>query len=154
MSRVTLEQLRSSVDEYSTKFRKEGLPKVVEGEIYSLDQSMAIRGVNAKLFWPDDYWPNTDRRGVYAIFFHERLLYIGKASQQDLGYRLSTYFRKEAGTGRCVTTPGYSWTDTDLPTHVVTWAVPECMPFEASALEEYLIERHSPPDNTLGVGRK
>ena len=87
--------------------------------------------------------------GVYRMLDAEsRVLYVGKASQQAIGYRLSSYFKKVDGI--CSIAQGHSWSSP--PTHVVTWAVPDLMFFEASALEEYVIHqlKDELPDNTVG----
>ena len=85
-------------------------------------------------------WPFSDDKGVYAILHHDMVLYIGKASHQGMGYRLGSYFDKDGNPKQ-----GHTWTE--IPTHVVTWKVPEDSPFEASALEEFLIRELAPPDN-------
>ncbi|MBE8232447.1 MAG: GIY-YIG nuclease family protein, partial [Endozoicomonadaceae bacterium] len=131
---ANLAQLQQAVNKYTSDFRKNDIEQLVQSEIYSLDRSVDIRFTYPSLYWPDT-WPLSHCRGIYAIFSHEELLYIGKASQQALGYRLSSYF-KNIGS-KCTIAPGHTWSS--KPTHVVTWSVPENMFFEASALEEFLI---------------
>jgi len=144
---ANLAQLKKAIDKYSDDFRRDDVEQLVQSEVYSLDESVDIRSTSPSLYWPAT-WPLSHCRGVYAIFSHEELLYIGKASQQALGYRLSSYFRKVEG--KCAIAPGHSWSS--QPTHVVTCAVPENMFFEASALEEFLIDtfKKELPDNTVG----
>ena len=144
-----LEKLRSKVLFYSQNYRRDDVGKIEEGEIYGLSDGVNIRGCSPRLYWPA-VWPNADARGVYAIFSHEKLLYIGKASQQALGNRLSSYFQYGKTKSICITNPQHNWSS--KPTHVVTWAVPKEMFFEASALEEYLINelKNELPDNTAG----
>ncbi|MDC5806563.1 hypothetical protein OPW36_05530 [Vibrio europaeus] len=78
------------------------------------------------------------------------MLYIGKASLQDLGYRLSSYFVYSGDRQSAVPKKGHTWSK--QPTSVVTWAVPREYFFEATALEEYLIFnlKDHLPDNTVG----
>jgi len=144
---ASLVSLKNAVEEYSNKFRRCDVEALVEGSIYSLDESIEVRSTSPTLYWPAT-WPLSHRRGIYAIFSHEELLYIGKASQQALGYRLSSYFKQV--NGKCEVASGHAWTS--QPTHVITWAVPENMFFEASALEEFLIDhfKYELPDNTVG----
>ena len=137
-----LQDVRNLVLEYSKNYRKESLAEIIEGKKYSLLDNKNGPG------WPDR-WINCNERGVYAVFSGDKLLRIGKASHQGMGFRLSSYFRY-GEEKQCVTTPGQKWTKT--PTSVSTWAVPKDMPFEASALEEFLIGRLGDelPDNAVG----
>ena len=146
---ATLETLRNKIEEYKLKYRKESLPPIEESQIYSLNRNITIKGASPILFWPDT-WPHSDSRGIYAIFSHDTLLYIGKASQQPIGNRLGSYFKYGEEKYISVTAPGHVWSNP--PTHVVTWAVPEDMFFEASAIEEFLIKELATelPDNTAG----
>lgn len=140
-------KLQETIQEYVNNYRRTGVEDLKQGGVYGLDKSIEIRSTTPSVYWPET-WPLSHRRGIYAIFSHEELLYIGKASQQALGFRLSSYFKQVEG--KCVIAPGHSWSSE--PTHVVTWAVPEDMFFEASALEEFIIDRlkHELPDNTVG----
>ena len=100
--------------------------------------------------WPD-VWPRCDKAGVYAIFNrNKKLLYVGKASQSScIGVRLSSYFRYEKGAkgkGPCTTHPDHEWTS--APRYVLAIAVGEA--HQAPSLEEYLIEKLEPIDNTIG----
>jgi hypothetical protein len=144
---ANLAQLKKAIDKYAADFRRDDVEKLVQSEIYSLDESVEIRSTSPSLYWPTT-WPLSHCRGIYAIFSHEELLYIGKASQQALGYRLSSYFRKVEG--KCAIAFGHTWSS--QPTHVITYAVPENMFFEASALEEFLIDifKNELPDNIVG----
>lgn len=83
------------------------------------------------------------RSGVYAIFSGEDLIYIGKSSS-----------RKKAIWHRIVnhifSSKKSVWYSE--ATHFVGWAVPDESPFEASALEEFLISRFKKdlPNNRIG----
>ena len=73
------------------------------------------------------------------------LLYIGKASMNRcLGERL---YERFGGGAACI--PTEEWLQSAR--FVVTIAVPKTMPFEAPAVEEFLIRRLQPLSN--GVGR-
>uniref|UniRef100_UPI001BE3D448 hypothetical protein n=2 Tax=Vibrio anguillarum TaxID=55601 RepID=UPI001BE3D448 len=76
--------------------------------------------------------------------------YIGKASWQQLGYRLGSYFRYSIDRKSGIPKKNDVWSKP--PTHLITWAVPDELFFEASALEEYLIFKLGSllPDNVLG----
>lgn len=140
---TSIEDVSNKIREYSARFRNPDLEQICRGEIYCLKKESSD---SPELGWPDT-WPQANRRGVYAIVSDDRVLYIGKASQQPIGHRLSSYFRY--GEAReCTTVAGHNWTHD--PTHVVTWAVPDSSPFEASSLEEYLIIELKPCDNTAG----
>jgi hypothetical protein len=143
---ATLEDLQGKIEEYITKYRREDLPKIKQSGVYGLYPDIPFNGQIPSQRWPE-LWPYTNQRGIYAIFNHEKLLYIGKASQQDIGYRLSSYF-KYGEDKKCHSI--HKWSNP--PTHIVVWAVPEGMFFEASALEEFLINelKDDLPDNTAG----
>ncbi|MFH0261368.1 hypothetical protein ACGRH2_13255 [Vibrio barjaei] len=146
---ATLEEIDSLVSCYCANYRRVDLPQIQRSEIYSLS-SDNNKHKDAKLFWPET-WPNCNERGVYAIFSDSEVLYIGKASLQDLGYRLSSYFVYSSDRKSAVPKAGHSWSKP--PTSIVTWAVPKEMFFEASALEEFLISKLKGqlPDNVVGV---
>jgi len=145
---ATLKDLREKIEEFSLVFRSDSLPTIEEGRLYSLYEGGNVICDIANLYWPEQ-WPLSDRRGIYAIFSHERLLYIGKASAQDIGHRLNDYF-KAGKNGECVINKNHTWTSE--PTHIVTWAVPDQFFYLASGLEEFLIDVFSLelPDNTRG----
>ena len=63
-----------------------------------------------------------------------------------IGKRLYTYFHYEAGLP--CTLKHATWTQ--HPRYLLTIAVPEATPFEAPALEEFLIARLHPSNNHLG----
>jgi hypothetical protein len=145
---ATLQCIKKLVDKFSSEYRHPNLPPIVESEIYTLDSSNEVKG--AESFWPET-WPNNDYKGVYAIFSHDEVLYIGKASLQILGYRLGSYFGYSDDRKSAVTKKGHYWSKP--PTSIVTWSVPEKCFFEASALEEFLIFnlKNYLPDNRVGT---
>lgn len=140
---TTVNSIDTKIEEYSEKYRNPKLPKIQKGEIYNLKKD--IEGTE-EIGWPDS-WPNAERNGVYAIINKDTVLYVGKASLSSLGSRLSSYFRYGKNR-RCEIPSEHTWSSP--PTHVCTWAVPEDMSFEASALEEYLIRELDLPDNISG----
>ena len=94
----------------------------------------------------DNYWPNTDKQGVYAIFcVDNKLLYVGKASlSNSIGRRLSTYFMNNDEAEGATSKLGQSWSRD--PRYILTVRVKNA--WEAPSLEEYLINRLRPIDNT------
>lgn len=145
---ASLQDIDDLVSRFSTEYRKTGLPKIHRSEIYSLFADKT-KVPNAKLHWPEK-WPNCGERGVYAIFSDDELLYVGKASLQELGYRIGSYFAYSPDRKSAVPKSGHVWSKP--PTSLVTWAVPKDFFFEASALEEFIIFnlKSSLPDNTVG----
>lgn len=146
---IDLCDVRKRISDYCTLYRREGLPPIQESSIYILNENYKDEMCGDETRWPNTY-PHADRYGVYAIFGVTGLLYIGKASFQKVGNRLSSYFRYAKNKQDCVTNPQHTWSAP--PTHVVVWAVPDEMPFEASALEEFLIWslKGTLPDNRIG----
>ena len=145
---ATLEDIDNLVLRFSHEYRRSELPPIRRSEIYSLFTDK-IKVPNAKLYWPET-WPNCSERGVYAIFSDNDVLYIGKASLQDLGYRIGSYFVYSSDRQSAVPKKGHTWSAP--PTSIVTWVVPKELFFEASALEEFLIFnlKNLLPDNTVG----
>jgi len=96
-----------------------------------------------------DFWPlvMTTHRGIYGIFHNNELLYIGKVTGKTrvLCHRMNDYFtiHNDFSYGGAKD----NWTKE--PTHFVAWGVPDKSFFEASALEEFLIDRLKDelPDN-------
>jgi hypothetical protein len=93
-------------------------------------------------------WPFAERAGVYLIYSVDRqLLYIGKASMgQSVGKRLYCHFG--GNVKECVYNQS-GWKPP--PRFVVIVAVPEDSPWEAPALEEFLISKLSPKLNVHGI---
>lgn len=125
-------------------YKKIAHPDVEVGEPYALVPKEASDGI--KLQWNAE-WANSKRSGVYVILSaDETVLYIGKA--WFIGRRLGDHFRK-GPQGECTSPKGYRWSKP--PVYVITIAVPEDKRFMATCLEEYLIEKLRPLDNTMGM---
>ena len=124
------------IAEYSKKYRHPNLEPICESEIYSLDVDWKA----------DKQWPFSDNYGVYAILQQDEVLYIGKASEGKLGYRLSAHITKD-NNGNPQLDPN-KWKEE--PTNIMTFKVPKDSPFEASSLEEFLIQELKPPLNKIG----
>ncbi len=94
---------------------------------------------------PDKVFPEAKATGCYFIFdADDRLLYIGKASlKSTIGRRLSTYFRWKADR---LEVRHSAWSPDKEPTFVRAVSVAE--PYQAASLEEYLIDRLQPSQNT------
>lgn len=144
---ITIEKICAAIELYENRYRHPDLEKIEQSETYELYPK------NGEVGWPDTY-PFYERCGVYAICKGDQILYIGKASQQPLSHRISSYFRYGDDRRSCVTTQNHIWSAN--PTSVVTWAVPVNSPFEATALEEYLLGLFGSelPDNKLGYRQK
>lgn len=142
-----LKKLKQAVEEYASAFRRPGLPALEVSPLYALFPSDEALPSDVALTWPD-VWPHASRQGVYVIFGPGiKLLYIGKASMTNtIGGRLYRWFKYSPSGGCRVADPGWSMT----PMYVATIPAPENMPFEAPALEEYLIQTLQPCDNARG----
>jgi hypothetical protein len=142
-----LTDIAEALNYYKENFRRQNLPPFEFSGLYALFPKLEL-APEATSKWPDA-WPFGWRQGVYFIFGSQvRLLYIGKASMRHpIGGRLSFYFQYARPDKSCrVVHAGWS----EQPRFLATLAVPESMAFEAPALEEFLIERLSPPDNVNG----
>lgn len=148
-----LSDLKKELARYCRRYRHPKLPPLRVSGLYALfpeKYDTLPRGVTAR--WPDDYWPNADKPGVY-IFLDAKLnvRYIGKTSMwRSLGDRLGAYFRyADPVSKKCLIPPEHGWEV--QPEFLVTIGMLPETGFEASAIEEYLISKLQPPDNTLGT---
>ena len=148
----TLDDLKSRVAEFNNTYRRPEFQPLEVSAAYDCSPEKGDPIVRCEGQWPDDYWPNAWSAGIYGILDEElQLLYVGKASLgSTLGSRLSSYFRHDQNR-HCRPEPHHTWSGN--PRYVVTVAVPEEMRFEAPALEEFLINKLNPPDNTAGANR-
>jgi hypothetical protein len=128
---------------YVSTYRREGLPPFEISKPFDLLPNIPPKiDFNVELTWRDP-WPFGPRAGVYFVYAENgELIYIGKANV--LGNRFYTYF----GAGsECV----YKESWGTPPRYIRAVAVPIDMPFEALALEAYLISKLKPKHNTLGI---
>src|ERR1041385_4534975 len=138
-----------AVNYYREHFRRQDLPPLEEiSGLLALFPNVEI-APEVTSRWPEP-WPCVSRQGVYFIFGSRvRLLYIGKASMSAaIGSRLSHWFLYSRPDGGCKVVDPSRWSEE--PRFVAALPVPEGMAFEAPALEEFLIDRLSPPDNVNG----
>lgn len=131
------DEFKKCCENFDSEWRPVKHPALTPPKLRSLDD----------IWKKDDYWPNRDRAGVYAIFdADERLLYIGKASfNSKLGIRLAYHFRS-SGDGGWETRPGDKWTR--RPFYVST--IPVEKSWLAPAIEEFMIAELEPTDNSVG----
>ena len=67
MGSVSLDGIRAALDEYLSKYRRDGLPTFELSGIYDLfPGEHRPRAPQVTAAWPDR-WPNTDHPGVYLI---------------------------------------------------------------------------------------
>lgn len=146
-----IEKLKEAVQTYSSSYRHPGMPPIVFSERYELFPASPPTDSNEPK-WPNTY-PFADSFGVYVMCSEElELLYIGKASLDYLGSRVSTYFGYQEPRNResgCKIR--HKW-DT-VPYYILCMAVPDDSRFEAAALEEYLIDVLQPSENRMGKRR-
>lgn len=89
-------------------------------------------------------WPCNGHAGVYLILAaKDEVVYIGQSI--SFGYRFYQYFKDNNGT--CVPR-SENWTKD--PAGIVAISAPDDKKYERLSLEEYLIERLKPIDNTRG----
>lgn len=89
-------------------------------------------------------WPCNGHAGVYMILSEKKeVLYVGQTL--SFGSRFYQYFKDKNGT--CVVRSPY-WSET--PNAIVAIPAPDDKKYERLSLEEYLIERLQPTDNTRG----
>lgn len=136
---------------YQERYRP---PTLVPFEIaapYDLFPERGAGSLSCQQKWPDS-WLYPMRAGVYGFFSEEaKVLYVGKASfRSSISARLATYCGSQEGRGSpCKLSNQWK----GFPRYVVIVAVPEETRFEASALEEFLISKLQPPENSIGLDR-
>ena len=94
--------------------------------------------------WRSNYIPYCDKQGVYLFFGSSgSLLYVGKASMgHDLGREICRHFSSRPQ----LESISALWSE--KPSNLLVVAVENA--YEAPSLEEYLILKLNPRDNTLG----
>ena len=133
MKKITVEQVNEKIAEFQKKYLNPALSICGHDQIHDLKKGAS------------KYYPFTHEQGVYAILAGKSVLYIGKASsmKSNIGKRAGSYFYKDGS-------PKSNHTWTKPPTHLAAWKAPEGAPFIATALEQFLIQKLGPPDNTRG----
>jgi hypothetical protein len=144
----TIHDVKLAVAQYESSYRAPNLPRFEVAGLYDLTPALFRKeDVAVESAWPK-VWAHNDRQGVYIILDDDlAVLYVGKASFSNLiSGRLSCWFTY--GPGKECRILHDTWSK--RPRFVVTIAVPRDTPFEAPALEEFLITKLQPPDNVIG----
>jgi hypothetical protein len=151
MYEKTFGRLRGAKEltEYVSSYRRKGLKDLEISPPFDLFPDQPVPpGISPK---SNEYrsWPLGERAGVYMIYsVGFEILYIGKASMsQNIATRLSGWF---TGGEKCILK--HRWPEP--PRFLINIAVPDDMPFEAPAIEEYLIGLLKPKGNTCGMKLK
>ena len=143
-----IKEVKSRIDEYQALYHSEKLKPLEISDEYDLFPAKEGDSINNG--WPNTY-PNSERQGIYLILSeNHKLLYVGKASMGNtIGGRLGSYFMYDDDRKSCKIR--HTWTK--KPKYIITVAVPMEAPFEAPALEEYLISsfKGDLPDNFMGA---
>ena len=137
-----------AIADYTAKYRRPEFPPFEVSGLYDLFPAKPHTCATPPTHsWPVPY-PFDQRAGTYLIYSESlELLYVGKASMGScIGKRLWTYFHYAADQ-EC-TLKHSTWTQP--PRFLLIVAAPEGMPFEAPALEEFLIGRLQPSNNSVG----
>lgn len=125
------EKLKEVLSKYHSNWRNPRLAPLKTSEPYDLDNDF------------DKFYPCATEPGCYMFFSKDwEISYIGKAV--NLGRRIGSYLRQDRPSRKMLLL--YEWKL--QPRYIVAVSVKER--FEAPSLEEYLIQRLDPPDNTQG----
>ena len=134
-----------ALNEYASRYRRADLPPFDVGQPLDLYPSRPhSANFIPQLTW-EHPWPFADRAGVYLLYDDALdLFYIGKVSMNRcLGQRLYEYF---GGGEICI--PKIDWLQPAR--YVIIIAMSPELPFEAPALEEFLIRKLQPRINGTG----
>jgi hypothetical protein len=146
MSQKTYDDALAAIGQYEETHRHPKRPRLEIGMPYDLFPKTGREATRllCKEGWPEVY-PLSERAGAYIVLdAHARVLYVGKAD--NFGRRLGGYFAY--ASDRTCKVKHKTWSE--QPRYVVMVAVPTSSPFEAGALEGFLIDSLRPPDNILG----
>ena len=148
--RSDIQAFRDLVEDYQARFRGPNLEPFELSAPYDLSPELGIPKIECPTSWPEG-WPHSGRAGIYSLFGEElQAVYIGKASLRNtLVSRLGSYFSYDKPHKTCRL--NHAWKC--RPRYLITIAVPEESRFEAPALEEFLIIKLRPTDNTAGILR-
>lgn len=127
------QRVNEAVANYQNTYRHPNLRPLVVSGLYALfpDETPSFP---TEFSWEKHPWPGARHPGVYLIFDADvDLRYIGCANV--LGRRLNDYFKYISGRGSVCRVVHTGWRSP--PRFVATITVEK--PFEAGALEEYLI---------------
>ena len=101
-------------------------------------------GLDGNCEFRDQSWPCCEKAGVYLILSEDNeVIYVGQSL--CFGSRFYQYFQDDNGT--CVVRSPY-WTK--KPHALVALEAPKDRKYERLSLEEFLIQRLQPVDNTIG----
>lgn len=140
MGKPDLVALIDCLRDYEECYLSKGSARLQYSEPFDLEEG----------FRRNSYYPYASDKKVYAILDSEGVvLYVGKASHGGtLGARFASYFsyNKDSASGAAFQPRSINWTRP--PCSIV--AVKVVNAWEASSLEEYLIAKLAPEDNTVG----
>lgn len=144
---INKEHVISEINEYSKKYRNPNLEKFDFSELYDLFPENKDTDFDTKYKWPGS-WPVSgthSNAGVYFVFNNLlELIYIGKSSMNSgICARLNAHFKDVDGKCKLIG----NWSN---PKFFFCVFMPHDSKFEAPALEEYLISKLQPCDNTIG----
>ncbi|SFJ70209.1 hypothetical protein SAMN05216429_1051 [Marinobacter persicus] len=144
----TLEDLKAKVDEYCSRYRHPEMASFSSGPLYDLFPEQESGVFRAEYRW-NDTWPSNGKAGIYAFLDVDgHVVYIGKSSMKSsVSARLSSYC--QYGPGKSCQLKQDQWKV--QPRYVWIVGVPTETPFEAAALEEFLIREITTSDNVNGV---
>ncbi|MCB1194298.1 MAG: GIY-YIG nuclease family protein [Leptospiraceae bacterium] len=142
------DQVIQEINEYCKKYRNFNLEQFEISDLYNLfPENNDNNEIKDCPKWPDS-WPVStthSNAGVYLVFNKSlELIYVGKASMKSaIQARLNAHFKDENGKCRLIG----NWSN---PKYFLCVFMPKDLIFEAPALEEYLITKLQPCDNTIG----
>lgn len=144
----TLDDLKAKVAEYCSRYRHPDMADFSSGPLYDLFPERESGAFRAEYRW-NDTWPSNGKAGIYAFLDADgRVVYIGKSSMKSsVSARLSSYC--QYGPSKTCKLKQDQWKVP--PRYVWIVGVPTETPFEAAALEEFLIREISTSDNVNGV---
>lgn len=140
-----LQDVKAAIDDFLGMQR--GLNEIDVSDYYALFPSGARTDIPISGGWDSEPYPHQYKAGVYLIFSEDlELIYIGK-TDSNFGSRLYNHFK---GSGACnVVQSGWS----KKPYYVVSIPVERSKSHAVSpvCLEDFLINRLQPCDNTRGI---
>lgn len=137
MNEINISNIKEALNEYNNRYNTH----------FQIGDKYALFPKGDEYGYKKNEWPGNKHAGVYFVMSEEnKLLYIGQS--KDLGQRLYSHFPPKGTPNNPICTFKGNWSIQPCFLYVTT--VPDNAIWERLSLEEFLIQKFNPIDNTLG----
>lgn len=144
-NKMTKENIINELKEYHDKYRNPNLTSFKLSPIYHLFPNKTLNETKEyEHKWPNPY-PHEEKSCVYLILDDEyKIIYIGQS--EKVQYRFSSYFTYDKDKKNCKIKGNWKGD----PHYIYLIPIENETKFERFSLEQYLIDKVKPIDNTKG----